>query len=228
MHSLLTPWIRRTAALTLLATLVVPPAAAADDCREDGHNLQCNGLGTISMDAQRDVRGEPIQMEVHVLLTDSFADQGARWVLFSVRNSTSDSPVWIQVDSVRTDEGDVQTTRVEKVGPSQTDLWVDVLDLPVGKRITLHLTVGATERGAYRVETLVMPFDRGYASVPDREQEQASLFSFTLLGVNGETAPSGGGGGGLMGGHKLPGPGVAAILAITVLGAAGVHRRRWA
>ena len=176
--------------------------------------MQCAEMGVIKMDSQRDIRGEPIDVAVDIYLNSAYADAGARWFLFSVRNVESDgsNPVTLALTRFGTDAGDIVTTRVEHNTANEIDLWVDGLDLPVGQSIHLDLNVGCTERGAFRLETLVMAFDRGYEPIMDSAGNEASLFSFTLLGVNEETSALKPEGGSIMDGRKLPGLAVSAIV----------------
>jgi hypothetical protein len=214
-------------ALGLAALLASPQVAAQDNgCSMAGRNAQCTAFGTVSMESQRDIRGDPIDVSIPIELSTAYADQGTRWLLFSVRNVTSDgsNPVTIQLTKFSTDSGDVVTTRVEQRTPNELNLWVDILDTPVQKPITLDVQVGSTERGAFRLETLVMAFDRGYSPIKDSDGNDASLFSFTLLGVNKETGGMQVNGGSLSDGHKLPG--LEALPILAALGAAAVLARR--
>lgn len=204
-------------------------AQGAAGCSETGKNVQCTEFGTISMDSQRDIRGQPIDVTASVTLHTAYADRGARWVMFSVRNVTDDgtNPVTISLTRFATDAGDVVTTRIEHEKTNELNLWVDVLDTPVGSPITLAMQVGATERGAYRLETLVMAFDRGYAPIKDSAGNDASLFSFTLLGVNKETAKSvPAGSGSVLQGYKMPGFGVAPTLGVLAVATIALLRKR--
>src|SRR5581483_7906356 len=108
-------------------------------------------------------------------------------------------------------------------------LWVDVLDTPINATIYLNLTAGSSQRGAFVLEVLVMPFDRGYTPIADAYGNPHSLYSFTLLGVNQETGNvANGPNPGLLQGHKVPALEVPAILAITVAaGAWALRRRGW-
>lgn len=194
-------------------------------------NVQCTEFGAIKMQSRGDVKGEPLDIAATIILNTGYADQGARWVMFSARNVTedTDSPVTIAVTRFGTDNGDIVTTRVQQDKASEVDLWVDVLDLPVGVPITLAMHIGVTERGAYSLEVLVLAFDRGYAPVKDAYGNDASLFSFTLLGVNKETSSTfgDGGGDGLVHGKKLPGlEFVATVASVAALGLALAWRRR--
>lgn len=191
-------------------------------------NVQCTDFGTISMDSQRDIRGDPITITATINLNTAYADQAARWLLFSVRNATDDgsNPVTITLTKFSSSAGDIVTTRVEHPSAHELNLWVDTLDIPVGEPITIEMQVGSTERGAYRLETLVMAFDRGYAPVHDASGADASLFSSTLLGVNKETASVKADSGSLVQGHKLPGMELFAALAAVTLAAAVLIRRR--
>jgi hypothetical protein len=206
-----------------------PAAADPSACTQPGKNVQCNGFGSITMDSQATIKGEPATLTIDIWLNSNMADQGARWILFSVRNNTSDgSPIAISLDKFATPNGDVVTTRVDHDKANEIDLWVDVLDTPVQTPITIQVQVGSSERGAYRLEALVLAFDRGYETLKGSDGTEASLFSSTLLGVNKETgALANAGGGSLLQGKKTPGllvPGVVALLAC----AAVVARRRWA
>lgn len=212
-----------TVALGLAALLALSPMVAAQSgCTEPEKNLQCTEFGTISMDSQRDIRGDPIDMSAVITLNTAYADQASRWLLFSVRNAEADgsNPVTIELVGFSTSFGDIVTTRVEHPSASELNLWVDTLDTPVGTPISIDLRVGSTERGAYRLETLVMAFDRGYAPIQDSSGNDASLFSFTLLGVNKETPGVGPDGASFMDGKKLPGFGVMPLLAILAAAAA--------
>jgi hypothetical protein len=166
---------------------------SSEDCTGGGVNGECNAFGKIAMQNREEVRGEPVDVNTTVTLNTSYEDRGARWVMFSVRNVTADgdSPVSIRLNSFATDEGEVVTTRVVHEEPNELNLWVDVLDLPVHKEIEIDVTVGVTDEGAYAFETLVLAFDRGYDPVQMANGDKASLFSYTLLGVNEATEPIG-------------------------------------
>lgn len=215
------------AALGMAGLLALPPTAAQDGCSEPGRNGQCTAFGSISMESQRDIRGDPIDVSIPINLNTAYGDQGTRWLLFSVRNVTSDgsNPVTIELVRFATASGDIVTTRVEHPTPNELNLWVDILDTPVQMPITLDVRVGSTERGAFRLETLVMAFDRGYAPVKDSGGNDASLFSFTLLGVNKETAAMQVDGGSISDGHKLPGLGLIPM-AVALCAAVLLARRR--
>jgi hypothetical protein len=204
-----------------LVAALAPAAQAA--CQESGHNVQCSELGTIRMDGVREIKGSPIQVATDVTLNSNFKEHGARWFLFSVRNVTSDgaNPVLLAVDGFTADGAPITTSKVEQK-PYESDFWVDVEDVPVGKAIHIAMTVGATEAGAFQLETLVMAFDRGYSPVTDSSGAMASLFSFTLLGVKDPTGSVGAGP--LSTGYKVPGVEVPALLG--ALGAALLLRRR--
>lgn len=179
------------ALILILGVLGASSSATAQGsgCSEPGKNVQCNRFGYISMESQRDIRGDPIDLQVHLELDTTFREYDARWIMISVRNVTSDlsNPVMIQYDGFETPHGKVITENVEQPGPHELAIWMHVLDTPVDVPMTLDLTIGAKERGAYRLETLVMAFDRGYEPVVLPSGEEANLFSFTLLGVNEET-----------------------------------------
>jgi hypothetical protein len=83
-------------------------------------------------------------------------------------------------------------TRTEQPSSTEVDQWADVLDVPVGQPIDLAVQAGATDKGAYRLEVLVQPFDKAYHTIKDSSGNDASLFSFTLLIVN-KASGSGGG-----------------------------------
>lgn len=216
----------------LLAVALAPRVEAQDqDCSEPGMNGQCSEFGAIAMASQVDIRGERVPVRVAIVLSTTYEDQAARWLLFSVRSLESDgspTPVSIGLAGFATANGDIVTTRVEQPAPGELNLWVDTLDAPVGSPISLDLIVGSSERGAYRLETLVMAFDRGYAPVQDSEGKDASLYSFTTLGVNGETAAAPSSDESSLRDRLAPGPGVAPALGAVAaaLAAALLARRR--
>ena len=207
-----------------------PVSDVTPECAVSGMNSQCTEFGTIRMDARRDIRGDPIDVTVQIELNTAYSDRGARWLMFSVRNVTTEgpSPVTIGLVKFSTSFGDIVTTRVEQPKPSELNLWVDALDQPIATPISLEVRIGATERGAFSLETLVLAFDRGYAPVQDDQGNDASLFSFTVLGVNKETPVTAAGDGSLLSkGNKLPA--LAALPAVGVLAvAAWILRRRTA
>jgi len=212
--------------VAVAALLLAVPAAAAQQCSEPGHNVQCSELGSIRMDAVREIKGAPIQAYVEVTLNSNFKDHGARWFLFSVRNLTSDgaNPISIKVDGFTAGGSPVVTTKTD-TKYYETDYWVDADDVPVGKTIRIDMTVGAADTGAFLLEALAMPFDRGYAPVTDATGAEASLFSFTLLGVKSSTP--GVGASPLSHGYTVPSLQVPAALAVLGV-AAAVQRRRLA
>jgi hypothetical protein len=205
----------------------VPPASPAQDasassaCTQPGKNIQCTGFGSIATDTQRDIKGEAITVDITLWLNTNYQDQGARWLLFSVRNVTGDSPEPIAISLLKfaTANGEIVTTRVDHDKPNEIDLWVDVLDTPVNTPITLSVQVGAGDRGAYRLEALVLAFDRGYEVLKPGGSE-AVLYASTLLGVNKESGALGNAGGAsLLQGKKTPNlvlPGFVASLGIAL------------
>jgi hypothetical protein len=216
----------RAACLALAALLLAAaPAQAAEPCSEGGHNVQCSELGSIRMDSVREIKGTPIQVAMEVTLNSNFKDHGARWFLFSVRNITTDgaNPISLKVDGFTAGGTPIVTSKVEQKY-YESDFWVDASDVPVGKTIRIDMTVGAADAGAFQLEALVMAFDRGYAAVTDSTGHEASLFSFTLLGVKSPTAAVGAGP--LSKGYTVPSLQVPA--AIAVLGLAAALRRRGA
>ena len=221
----------RTATLlgsvALACLLALSPAGAQGGCTTPERNMQCTEFGTIAMDSQRDIRGQAIDVSADITLNTGYEAQGARWLLFSVRNIEADgsNPVTVGLNHFTSTYGDIVTTRVEHSKANELDLWVDILDTPVGTPIDLQVNVGSTERGAFRLETLVMAFDRGYAPILDSQGNDASLFSFTLLGVNDETGAVSPGGDSLSDGKKLPGPGLIPVLAAMAAAVVLVGRR---
>lgn len=221
-------------ALLLLFAAVAPASAgrtsrtADDECEEKDVNMQCNDFGVIRMDSRTDVRGKPVNVVTDITLDTAYQENGARWLMFSVRHipESGSSPVTISLVRFETPHGEIITTEVERNGPNEINLWVDVLDTPVDIPIQLEVEVGATERGAFSLETLVLAFDRGYEPIVDGGEE-ASLFSFTLLGVNKETPSTlSGEGKGIFDGKKTPGLAVPVVLLVAV--AVAVLRRRGA
>lgn len=215
------------AACAAFALLALVPGSQAQACGQAGMNGQCTEFGSIAMESQRDIRGDAIGLTVTFTLNTAYADQGSRWLLVSVRNVENDgsNPVTIEMTSFASAYGDILTTRVEQPSPSELNLWVETLDTPIGTPITLDLTVGATERGAFQLETLVMAFDRGYAPVKDSMGNDASLFSFTLLGVNEETSAVSSDKGSLLRGNKVPGFEAVALIGALVAVALLSQRR---
>ena len=214
-------------AIAACALLALVPGAQAQTCGQSGMNGQCTEFGSIAMESQRDIRGDAIGLTVTFTINTAYADQGSRWLLVSVRNVETDgsNPVTIEMTSFASAYGDILTTRVEQPSANELNLWVETLDTPVGTPITLDLSVGATERGAFQLETLVMAFDRGYAPVKDSAGNDASLFSFTLLGVNEETAAVSSDKGSLLRGNKVPGLEAVAVIGALVAVALVIKRR---
>lgn len=206
------------------------PPPSSSGCDSPGTNSQCNGFGSIRMISQVEIRGTPVDIEVSITLNTLFPERNARWILFSMRNLTSEgeSPVMIGLRGFSTPHGDIAATRTEQTKPSELNLWVDVLDLPVNTPITLKATIGARERGAYVLEMLVMPFDRGYTPISDSSNAPQSLYSFTLLGVNKETNAVSGAGDkdSLLRGNKIPALGTGLVVAAVACAAFGLARRR--
>ncbi len=207
-----------------------PTQPTTEGCTSPGQNMQCTSFGSIRMDSHRQVRGETVELTATVVLDTAYIDRNARWIMFSARNFTTDgpSPVTIQVERLASAFGDLVTTRVEQPKPSQINLWIDVLDIPLGTPISWTMQVGSTERGAFQLEALVMAFDRSYEPMIDAHGTEASLFSFTMLGVNKETgAIPGGGKTSILDGHKVPAPPVLSTL-IALAAATLILRRRTA
>lgn len=215
------------AALVACALLALVPTANAQGCDVPGMNGQCTAFGTIAMESQRDIRGSAIDLTATFTLNTAYTDQGARWLLVSVRNVEADGsdPVTIELVRFGSEYGDILTTRVEHPTAHELNLWVETLDTPTGTPITLDLKVGATQRGAFRLETLVMAFDRGYTPIKDSYGNDASLYASTLLGVNKETGAVAADQGSLLKGNKVPGL-EAGLLLAGLVGCAALARRR--
>lgn len=182
------------AVLAVVGVLAVSGTASAQDdmsCKESGKNIECNEFGRIAMDHRQRVKGDPVDVNATITLNRTYENQGARWIMFSIRNVTDsgESPVSLRLNTFSTDDGEVVTTRVDHEDENELNLWVDVLDLPTREPITLEVSVGCTEEGAYAVETLVLVFDRGYDPIKNASGENVGLFSNTLLGVNEATDP---------------------------------------
>ena len=226
------PWARRTLAIGCLGVFAVAvlavPAGAQRGCEQDGKNMQCNEFGTISMDTQREIRGEPIEVTVDAMVLDNHMEQGARYIMFSVRhdNAGHASPVSLELKKLSTRHGAIFTDRVDHDIPNEINVWAHVADVPENTPIQLVVGVGASDRGAFRLETLVMPFDRGYEGLRDRSGEEVTMFSFTMLGVNEETGDVGGGDRSFVDKLRTPGFTGGAGLAALVVVAALVLRRR--
>lgn len=198
--------------------------SSSDSCGIKNKNSECNDFGSIVMDSQTDIKGEPVEVDAEITLDTAYEDREVRWVMFSIRNTTDDgSPVDLELIRFGTATDIIPVTRMDNPSSSEISLWVDILDVPVDEKITLSVEAGSSEQGAYRLEALVMPFDRGYAPVQDRSGESISLFSFTLLAVNEATGSGGLGAGSLMD-RAVPGAPVTAALAM--LGAAAFLWRR--
>lgn len=195
----------------------------AEPCEAAGMNIQCNDFGRISMLNKYDIRGTAVSVPINVTLATSYPDLDTRWIMFSVRNTTEDgaNPVMIRFDGIHTPFGELVTSNVENHGPHEMAVWVHMLDVPIGVPITLDITVGASERGAFLLEAIVMAFDRGYEPVLDQGKE-LSLYSSSMLGVNKETnSLSGAGGKSQLRIGELPSialvPGALVLLALVVL-----------
>lgn len=202
--------------------------AEAPDCKRDGYNVECNAFGAIRMESMRDLKGEPIDVSTGIVLQETFEDRDARWVMFSIRNTTADgeSPVSIDLNSFESESGKVVVTRVDQPRPAELNLWVHVLDLPVDELMTLNVTVGVGERGAFALETVVIPFDRGYAPIEGANGEAISLYSSTLLAVNEETASTSSGEEGMLETGNKTG-GFEALGAIGAFGLVVAGTRLW-
>lgn len=201
----------------------------AIDCQKDGVNVECNDFGAIMMPITKNVKGDPVNLAVNITLETSYEDRGARWVMFSMRNITDDgdSPVTIGLGSFTSSSGDIVTTRVIQDKPSELNLWIDVLDLPIGEPITLEAEIGVTERGAFAIETIVIPFDRGYEPIKDAQGAPVSLYSSTLLAVNAATtATAAGDDGSILDGNKVPGAAVGLTVLLLAATAVTLSARR--
>lgn len=220
-------------ALLLVAALAAPSAQAAHnsgyDCEQDGKNTECNDLGRIAMDTQREIRGEPIMVQVDATVDDTHSDMGARYVMFSVRHDPSggSSPLSLSLEKFSTQEGAIFTERIDHDVPNEINIWAHVADIPEGEAIELVVKVGASDRGAFQLETLVMPFDRGYEPVRGDDGKEITMFSFTTLGVNEETPDVSSSGGSFVDRFRTPGfTGVAALAALSAAVLVAVVRRR--
>lgn len=209
-------------------------SSSSRECYEPGFNMECNEFGDIRMQSNDEVRGEPIETTTYINLDRSFEDReegpDARWVMFAVRNVTpaGESPVEVEIDGFETNtSGEIITTREDRESPSEINLWVDVLDLPIDEEIRVEATVGVTELGAYQLETIVIPFDRAYDPLVHPNGESISLFSFTMLGVHEPTSSLGAGQGEGWIATAQEIPTVGALVAMLTLGtmAAATARR---
>lgn len=225
-HARQTTGLAAVAIVALLAAAL--PVSAQYECDEDGLNMQCSEFGSISMVNQIDVRGEPVDVTVETVIDETYERSGARWIMFSVRHDapSGGSPVSLSLQSFSSSHGDVYTTRIDHDIPNEINVWVHVVDIPQGVPIELTVRAEVADRGAFKIETLVMPFDRGYEPLRSPDGEDRTLYASTLLGVNQET---GGGGGGKPLGDGLRTPGISApgaAVAVLVLAGVAVAWRR--
>ncbi|MCA1813288.1 MAG: hypothetical protein LC624_04970 [Halobacteriales archaeon] len=221
---------RPLAVLAVLAVVAAPAAQAQDaGCQEAETNMQCNELGSIAMAAQGTINGAPLDITTRIVLERNYQDQNARSFLFSVRNVSSDGPsiATLEVTRFTTPTGDIAVSRTEHPTATEIDMWVDVLDVPVGQPIELTTHAGASDKGAYRLEVLVQPFDKDYHTFKDSLGSDASLFSFTLLIVSKASGAATGSSpfGGKVG-NALHVPGVEAVPALAALLLVGFALRR--
>lgn len=219
----------------LMAMSLAPGVAAQPDvvaqagnlCAEAGFNVQCSEFGSLKMENQRDIRGDPITMTITAQINQTYETSGARWVLFSVRHvpEGSSSPISLALSGFTSSFGNVYITSVEQDVPHEINVWVHVVDVPLGTPLALDVLVGASDRGAFRLEALAMPFDRGYEPIADVNGTDHILYSFSLIGVNKESSIVETSSGGPSGGRAIPmaGP-MATLVALAAL--AGVLRRR--
>lgn len=206
------------ALVVLSGSVAALEGGSGGSCDRKGKSGECKSYGEIWMDNSAEIRGEPVQLTTDIYLNTNFENMGARWVMFSVRNITWDGadPVRVSVDSFKTEHGEIITTREDRT-ENKVDLWVDVMDLPVGTPITIETTVGSTEKGAYMLETLVLAFDRGYDPIHDQSGTNVALFASTHLGVNQVTGSSGG-----LTSKFQNVPGVAPMVLVAAIGLAAV------
>jgi hypothetical protein len=177
-------------AVSLVLTLMPTAEAGRSQCESPGMNTQCNELGTIAMPTQVEIRGQPVTLTTHATLYNNYMDMGARYIMFSIRHDAGagSSPVSLDLKKFQTVYGPIFTERIDHDRPNEINLWAHVSDVPTNAEITLEYEVHATDRGAFRLETLVMPFDRGYEPLADAGGEDITMFSFSLVGVNKETS----------------------------------------
>lgn len=205
----------------LVAALVAgaAPVAAQDptsSCTTMGMTGQCNELGSITMASDVAINGEMQTISASIVVNNLYRDREVRQFLFSVRNVSVDgsSPVVVELVNFATSQGPVGVLRTENPGPNELNMWVDVLDVPVGTPIDLSVRVGATRQGGFKLETLAMPFDRAYKPIVGSDGRELSLFAFTFLSVDQPTAGGTGGTGlGSSLGRSLPGPDTAVAMA---------------
>ncbi|MHB8604360.1 MAG: hypothetical protein ACYDCK_03810 [Thermoplasmatota archaeon] len=226
----------RTCAASVAACLAVlaivlgtPGIVAQQDCSTAGVNAQCNAMGSIRMDTEREANGAPVAITATVVVDNPYIDAGTRWIMFAVRNVSSDaSPIQITFGGLSSDAGQIPIVTAKQDRAAEIDLWVMVLDVPLHTPITLNVTAGSTASGLFRIETLVEAFDRNYAPIPGDGNAPATLFSFTRLAVtkatsgDGTTAQSTATGNA----RALPAIGVASSAALIALVALAVRSRR--
>ncbi len=233
-----TSYTRRFLTLTILlllaASTLVPGAMAqsgrlgtpSSACAEKCFNVQCTEFGTMKMENQRDIRGEPITMTITTTLHDTYERSGARWVMFSVRHvpeGSGGSPISLQLMDFTSAYGPVYITSIDHDFANEINIWVHVVDVPLDTPLKLDVSVGAGDRGAFRLEALAMPFDRGYEPIADSLGADQILYSFTVLGVNKETTGVSAGGGISGRGIPMTGP---LVLGAALLACAAMLRRR--
>jgi hypothetical protein len=214
--------------LLIAAPVALASTALADDhCQADRYNPECNDFGTIQMPTQKDVKGSPVTVTAHIVIDTTYEEQDARWVMFSMRNVTEESPVTINLRAFSSSSGEVVTTQVVQEKPSELNLSVDVLDLPTREVITPEAEIGVTDRGAFALGSIVIPFDRGYEPIKDARGDPVSLYSSTLLAVNEETSStSKDSDSSLISGNKLPSATTGLVLGVIGVSALVLARRQ--
>lgn len=215
----------------LIALTLAPGAQAQDDlgiCIEPGFNAQCNDFGSIKMENQRDIKGDTIVMTITAQVNETYEDAGARWILFSVRHvpEFGSSPVSLALEGFRSQFGDVYVTNIEQDVPNELNVWLHVVDVPRNTTLELDVAIGAADRGAFRLEALAMPFDRGYEPIADENGQDRILYTFSLLGVNQETGAAEASDPSPSSASGRPVPLAPWLVGAAVLGAALILRRR--
>lgn len=202
-------------------------AQAGDLCAESGFNVQCSDFGSLKMENQRDIRGNPITMTITADISETYETSGARWVLFSVRHvpEGSTSPISLALSGFTSSYGNVYITSVEQDVPHEINIWVHVVDVPLNTPLELDIQVGASDRGAFRLEALAMPFDRGYEPIADVNGTDHILYSFSLIGVNKESSGVEPASEGSSGGRAIPVVGPVATTLALLACAIAIRRR---
>ena len=206
----------------LVCALLVAPLAGAQQGSMQGED---NEFGSIRTPYAADMDGERVPVQAEITISDYYHEKDGRFYMFAF--DVQHMPLDVQLTQiVREDTGqDIPCFKTEGDSKSQIKCFVDGRTLPpVGTKIIMYGSVGASKLGTYTVGAIVVAFTATWLKIQMSNGLDAELYAGTQVNVHGATEGGANKLGGI--GNKIPGVGTVGVVAAVGLVAVGLAAMR--